>query len=266
MITGAAAWLALTGRADIRYSADHTSTLPMWHRWVPALVGIALVRLTPPHLPAAAPHGRPDRFETVTLVAAAVTFAVALRAVGGGEPAHTLLKIPLLLGVPLVVFAMTRRRAPGLPVAALAPGVWRHYGPAVPVAAWLAISYASPLAVPPDTTAARFDAFTLVATVLVVFLVNAVLEEVFYRRWLQTRLEATVGPWPAIVVSSLLWAAWHVGIQGTGDLAVDLASAAVNQGMQGLFLGFLWSRYRMMWPILTVHGAANAAPLLLGLL
>ncbi|MEU4392264.1 CPBP family glutamic-type intramembrane protease [Kribbella sp. NPDC023855] len=27
--------------------------------------------------------------------------------------------------------------------------------------------------------------------------------------------------------------------------------------MQGLFLGYLWSRYRRMWPLITVHGAVN---------
>jgi uncharacterized protein len=31
----------------------------------------------------------------------------------------------------------------------------------------------------------------------------------------------------------------------------------VNHGVQGLFLGYLWSKYRMMWPLLVVHGAIN---------
>jgi membrane protease YdiL (CAAX protease family) len=40
----------------------------------------------------------------------------------------------------------------------------------------------------------------------------------------------------------------------------------VGQGVQGLFLGYLWSRYRLMWPILTVHGAINAATIVIALL
>lgn len=56
-----------------------------------------------------------------------------------------------------------------------------------------------------------------------------------------------------------------IGIQGTGSLPVDLASTVVNQGVQGLFLGCLWSRYRLMWPILAVHGAMNLAPTVLAL-
>ncbi len=74
------------------------------------------------------------------------------------------------------------------------------------------------------------------------------------------------GAWPGIVLASLLWAVWHVGIQGTGFLAADLASVVVGQGVQGLFLGYLWSRYRLMWPILTVHGAINAATIVIALL
>ncbi|MFF3442414.1 CPBP family intramembrane glutamic endopeptidase [Streptosporangium sp. NPDC002721] len=101
---------------------------------------------------------------------------------------------------------------------------------------------------------------------IVVFAVNALLEEVFYRRWLQTRWEHLIGRRPAIVLASLVFAAWHIGIHGTGHLPTDLATVFVHQGVQGLFLGYLWSRYRLMWPILTVHGAINAGTVLLGML
>jgi hypothetical protein len=39
----------------------------------------------------------------------------------------------------------------------------------------------------------------------------------------------------------------------------------VNQGVLGLYLGYLWSRYRRMWPLITVHGAVNVLPVLLSL-
>ena len=42
---------------------------------------------------------------------------------------------------------------------------------------------------------------------------------------------------------------------GDGDVA--------NQGVLGVFLGYLWSGYRRTWPLLVVHGALNAAPLLI---
>ncbi|HEX6345570.1 CPBP family intramembrane glutamic endopeptidase [Umezawaea sp.] len=261
--------LTLTGTGEVRYSADHTDTIPFWHRWVPALVGIALVRLVPPRTSRRAvtePAGT-VRGEALVLAATAVLFAVGLWLAGGGEPAHTALKLPLLLAVPLVVFRVTRRRGGAAPIGVPdVTGAWRRWGPTVPVAAWLVLAHASPVAVPTRGAVGGDDALTLVLTVVIVFAVNSLLEEVFYRRWLQTRWEVLLGAWPGIVVASLLWAVWHVGIQGSGALPADLASAVVNQGVQGLFLGYLWSRYRTLWPILTVHGAMNVAPTLLALL
>ncbi|WP_220448837.1 CPBP family intramembrane glutamic endopeptidase [Nonomuraea mesophila] len=266
LIAGSALWLVLTGAADIRYSADHGDTVPMWHRWIPVLAGLALVRLVPPRTEPSGgvTGGRGVRVQAGVLLVAALVFAVALRWSGGGEPTHTVLKLALLSAVPAVLFRWSRRDPVTLVREPLT--AWRRYGPAAPVAAWLVLSYAGPLALPASDFAATVDPLTLVVTVVVVFVVNALLEEVFYRRWLQTRWEHLLGPWPAIVLSSLLWASWHIGIQGTGDLPRDLASAFVNQGVQGLFLGYLWSRYRLMWPLLVVHGAVNAAPILLGML
>ncbi|RNL85875.1 CPBP family intramembrane metalloprotease [Halostreptopolyspora alba] len=191
---------------------------------------------------------------------------MALRGLGGGEPAHTLLKLSLLLAVPLVLFWWRRGSGAAWTVGRQKPELRNRWAPAIPVAAWFALSYTGPFALPYSDAATTMDALTLVLTMTVVFLVNSLLEEVFYRRWLQTRWEAVLGAWPAIVLTSLLWAAWHVGIQGEGDLSLDLASAFVNQGVIGLFLGYLWSRYRRMWPILVVHGLINSATLLLGLL
>jgi hypothetical protein len=148
--------LLLTSNGEVRYSADHSDTVPFWHRWVPALVGIGLIRLMPVGAsPLAAPEPlvRPTktrRIEALVLLAAAVLFAVGLRLAGGGEPAHTLLKLPLLLGVPAVLFWVVRRLS-DVPVNGDRGGVtgpWRWWGPVVPVAAWFVLAYASPLAVP----------------------------------------------------------------------------------------------------------------------
>ncbi|MEV0352257.1 type II CAAX endopeptidase family protein [Nonomuraea sp. NPDC050680] len=268
LIAGAALWLALNGNADIHYSADHTDTVPMWHRWIPALTGLVLIRLLPPKTTSAgtAPARGGLHLQAILLLASAVLFAAGLWLSGGGEPAHTLLKLILLLAVPALLFWLLRRDSADRSQIHERPAAWCHYGPIAPVAAWLALTYTGPLAVPSSDYAARVDSVTLVLTIVVVFSVNSLLEEIFYRRWLQTRWEHIIGRWPAIVLTSLLWAAWHVGIQGMGHLPTDLSLAFVNQGVQGLFLGYLWSRYRLMWPILIVHGAMNAAPILLGML
>lgn len=262
-----AAWLAATGHTSVRYSADHAETVEMWQRWVPALAGIVVVRLVPYRgQPAAVgPSSAPAaRLETTVLVALAATFAVGLFLVGGGEPAHTAGKLALFVALPLVVLRTRRRRGTAWRAEVSGSSRWRLAGPVLAVLAWGLLAFASPLAVPGSDFASTVTPLELVATVVVVFVVNAVVEEVFYRRWLLSRAQAWLGPWPAIVLSSLLWSLWHVAIQGTGDLDVDLASAVVTHAPMGVFLGYLWSRYRMMWPLLVAHGALNAVGLFLG--
>ncbi|MRG27657.1 CPBP family intramembrane metalloprotease [Laceyella tengchongensis] len=85
----------------------------------------------------------------------------------------------------------------------------------------------------------------------------------FYRVWLQTRLEELLGSWPAIMLTSIPWSIWHIKIQHTGYLPADVVMAIANQGVTGLFLGYLWSRYRNMWVLIMVHGIINAPPQLL---
>ncbi|MFI7616581.1 lysostaphin resistance A-like protein [Nonomuraea terrae] len=255
LIAGSAVWLVLNDATGIRHSADHDGTIPMWERWIPVAAGLLVARLVPPRTPPETyePPERALGVQAGVLLTAGVLFAVTLRLVGGGEPAHTLLKLLLLLAVPLVLFRLTRAVRVGAPD----PATWRRYGPVAPVAVWLLLSHVGPAAVPPSSSWAGASPAYVLAGVVVVFAVNALLEEVFYRRWLQTRWERILGRWPAILLASPAFAAWHVGIMGTGDLTLDLASVFVNQGVQGLFLGYLWSNYRMMWPILVVHGAIN---------
>lgn len=250
LIVAAAVYLWASGQSDIRYTADHGGTVPMWHRWVPVLVGIVLIRLLPPKQETPVPHG--PAWEAWVLLGSAVAFAVL--AVLTEEPWLTAVKLAVLLLPPLVIFWRGGTRL---------PEVSAGWHPVVPVVAWFVLSYFGPFAVPRSHW--RDSVVVMVLTVVIVFLANALLEEVVYRRWLQTRWEHLLGRWPAIVLASLAWAVWHVGIQSRGDLVTDLASVAVNQGVLGLFLGYLWSRYRVMWPLLVVHGAVNAAPILLGL-
>ncbi|MGC4938273.1 CPBP family intramembrane glutamic endopeptidase [Kribbella sp. DT2] len=248
----AVAILVATGNTEVHYSADGGETRPMWFRWLPAAVGILLIRLTPPQLDRA-PGGRSDRRQAWILVGLALAFAVLLKLFGLFE----VWKVLLLLLAPLAVFRwLGGRPTERWPATA-------RWAPALPVAAWLLLTYVGPLA--QESARPDLAVLDLVMAMVAVFLINSVLEEVFYRRWLQTRWEQQLGPWPAIVIASLLWACWHVGIQGTGELGVDLAGAVVNQGVLGLFLGYLWSRYRRMWPLFTVHGAVNAMGILLSL-
>ncbi|WP_416332407.1 type II CAAX prenyl endopeptidase Rce1 family protein [Laceyella tengchongensis] len=65
------------------------------------------------------------------------------------------------------------------------------------------------------------------------------------------------------MLTSIPWSIWHIKIQHTGYLPADVVMAIANQGVTGLFLGYLWSRYRNMWVLIMVHGIINAPPQLL---
>lgn len=268
----AALTVAVIGEGQIRFTADSADTIPMWHPWLAAAVGIGLILVTPTTGPVrgrAAPDGR-VRVEALVLLALGLTFTVALTFLGPDEPNYTVLKLGLLLLGPLLLFAVCRRFGAvagwAAPAASPDPGEvavkQRPWWPLVPAVGWIVTHLALSLTDPETGFVA--DTLTVIAMVLVGFLLNAVVEEFFYRRWLQTRWERVLGGvWPAIIVSSLTWASWHIAIQGTGDWVMDIANVVANQGVTGLFLGLLWQRHRAMWPLLLVHGLMNANPLAL---
>ena len=268
----AALTVAFIGEGQIRFTADSADTIPMWHPWLAAAVGIGRILITPTAGPIRG-RARPAgwvRVEALVLLALALTFTVALTLLGPDEPNYKVLKLGLLLLGPLLLFTVCRRfgaatRRDG-PAASPDPGdvsgVRRPWWPLVPAVGWT-VTYLGLSLIHPGT-GFEADMLTVIAMVLMGFLLNAVLEEFFYRRWLQTRWERVLGGvWPAIIVSSLTWASWHIAIQGTGDWVVDLANVVANQGVTGLFLGLLWERHRAMWPLLLVHGLMNANPLAL---
>ncbi|MBP2478822.1 membrane protease YdiL (CAAX protease family) [Crossiella equi] len=259
VVFGCLLLLLLTGRTGVNYSADHDGTLPLWLLVVPALLGIALTRVFPPRLRWENPFGRHlerTRRESAWLVVLAVLFAVAM--VVQESPLVFLIAKPLLLVViPLVLFAVNRRG--GAPREKWQPlGTARLLAPVLPVAVFLALTYL--IGVYPDsTTIPPWD------VIVAVFLFNAVFEELFYRRWLQSRLEAVLGMWPAIVLAALLWAVWHVGIMSHHGLGLGILTVLAGHGIRGLFLGYLWARYRNFSALLLTHGVINAPFVLTGL-
>jgi membrane protease YdiL (CAAX protease family) len=264
VVIGSCLWLIATGRGVVRYSADHTGTVALWRLWLPAVAGLTLTRVVPPRLPPADLLGDADarqvRLEAVVCTLATLVYAVVLPL--GGRPPPDLwylgVRIALLIVVPLAVLRTDRRLIP-TPSAEARPGRWYWAGPAIPVAVWFTLDWIGPFG-PPSIPQGNegSDGLTLLVLVAMGFVINSLLEEIVYRFWLQTRLERVLGVWPGVVVTSLLWAAWHVAIQGTGDPAVDLAAAFARQGVLGLFLGALWARYRNPWAVIIVHGAINA--------
>ncbi|MGB3485131.1 MAG: CPBP family intramembrane glutamic endopeptidase [Mycobacterium sp.] len=263
----ALAVVTVGNHGQIRYTADSGDTIPLWQVLLPVAIGLGLMLLIPPGPPQATgartfPRLRTEAF---ALLAAGLAFTIALTLLGPEEPRYILLKLLLLLIAPLTLFAATRRRehTPSGTVDPAASTLTRaQWRPLLPAAGWI-LCYLILSATRPSQSLG-LDLPTLVAALAIGFLLNAVLEEVFYRRWLQTRWEHLLGGvWPAIILTSILWSSWHIAIQGGGNLGADLANVVANQGITGLFLGLLWARYRAMWPLLVIHGLMNANPLAL---
>lgn len=269
LVALAMAWLAVHGITGVRASADRSATEPVWWRWLPAVAAALVVAAVPWQRNPAGGLTSADgprtavRNEAAVLGAAAVIFTVALIAAAGSEGVHTGGKLLLLVLVPLVAFrwygsGLSRR--PPVPV----PGT--VLGAALAVVVWALVVVPANASTWAGAPAPTMPGAQLMMVLLGGFVLNAVVEEYFYRRWLQTRFELLLGRWPGIVLVTVLWSSWHAAIQGVGRLDLDLASVLVAHAATGVLLGPMWSRYRRMWPLLTVHGALNALPVLVAVI
>ncbi|WP_405165366.1 CPBP family intramembrane metalloprotease [Nocardia sp. NBC_01499] len=236
--------LIWTDHTELRISADNTDTLPLWMLGLTVFGGLAVAWLVPPKR---RDDGLPDDPRTTRqgwwLFALALTFVIAFALSPGGNGWFLGLKLPLLLAIPLLFRLASWREWYRVDTR----GRWLRPAPAILIFLALFTLFGH------GYTGSRPD----LITVLGVFILNAMLEEIFYRVWLQTRLEASVGRWPAILVTSLVFASWHAVIHGGNGFGVDLASAFVHIGGYGIFLGYLWSRYRNPWLLFLVHGVIN---------
>ncbi|WHT22315.1 CPBP family intramembrane metalloprotease [Crossiella sp. CA-258035] len=260
VIFGCLLLLLLTGHFRVHYTADHDDTLPLWLLIVPALLAIVVTRVVPPKVKWHNPFRiEPDRtrLEAGWLTGIALLYAVIMVLPGG--PIWFLSVKPLLLiVVPLSLFWYLRRhggkRERWLPMTPV-----RWVAPLAPAVVFLSLTYLVG-AYPESRIIPSWPVMVLV------FLFNAVIEEFFYRRWLQTRLEAVLGLWPGIVLAAVLWAVWHIGIQSHHGLGLGLLTVLAGHGVRGMFLGYLWARYRNFPVLLLVHGLINAPFLLTSLL
>ncbi|MET9343681.1 CPBP family intramembrane glutamic endopeptidase [Nonomuraea sp. NPDC003804] len=248
--------LILTGTTMIRQSADPGATgVSLWAALLPPLAAIVLAALVAPRTAVPRPLAglpRPRLVkETWLLLAAALAFPVAVALAGRGL-LYPVAKILLLLVVPLVGFRLIRGRGP---VARSIPAPVTWLAPLPAFAAWFLLAEVSPLS--PPLTQQLPDPVTLAVGSLITLLTASVLEEIFYRAWLQTRLEALYGTPPAVLATALLFAAMHVSHIDPAAVGVGVASIVAAQGMFGLMQGYLWARYRNIWVIILIHVIVN---------
>lgn len=256
------------GGSAVRTSADaEASPKPLIAIVVATLAGLLLTRLVPPQLPAIAPADAAHRPALTRQAVGLVGIALLLPAIVlTAEPGvwYGLVKLVLFFGGAWLLL----RRWPtdwrgGSTHRASMPARWRRLGPVPALLGWAYLLYYSPFAGTEDLSGYReFDRAFLLSAMLLTFLTASLAEEIFYRMLLQTRLEALLGRWPAIMATALLFAAMHVHRIGDGPLAEMIAIMVVWNGGFGLLTGYLWARYRNIWSIVVLHTAVNSLPLL----
>ncbi|BCC04755.1 MULTISPECIES: type II CAAX endopeptidase family protein [Bacillus cereus group] len=262
-------WLIWIGETNIRYSGDHKGTMPFWNKWIPVMVGILLVYFLPFHHKNYNPlqqfEPRHTMIQAIVLFLSGSVFTISLLTTKFEGMAlqfwFIIFKIILLLFIPfmLLLFYKSNPQKERLKsVKSIENHKWYRFTPLIVIIIWVYFNFFSTFSTP--FVSARMEPTVLILILLVGFLINSVLEEFFYRVWLQTRLELLLSTWPAILLTSLLWASWHIALHGSGHWDIDIATVIVNHGIVGLFLGYVWARYRKVWAIIIVHGLMNAHP------
>lgn len=224
---------------------------------LPVVVVIALTRLVPLTTPDVQPVVRDRRVlrrDIVVLLACAVAFPLVIGLASLNTSAwYYLVKVVLLIGLPLVVLLRSRGNLQ-------VPGPrqrWQWVPPIIIVVIWAFLDVAAPWA-PPLADYSGIDPVLLIIQSTLTLITASVAEEIFYRRWLQTRVEGLLGRWAGIAISTLAFAVMHLGgdRQQSGAF-VEVAAAVVIQGSFGLMLGYLWSRYRNIWICILIHALTN---------
>jgi uncharacterized protein len=237
--------------------------VPWWVVVLPPVVGIALCLAVPRRqtvMPAEIEDQRRFAASTTVLVVLAVAFPLLVGILDlGGSEWYVLAKLALFMVVPGVVVATVR----GVRIGRRS-GSWRWWAPVAVIVVWTLLSQVAPWN--PRHDLSGIDPATLLISATATAITAGVGEELFYRRWLQTRLEAGFGAATGIAVASLAFALMHLGSHGSGEPLVDVARVIVAQGSFGLFVGVLWWRYRNLVAIVAAHLIANGWQVVLHLL
>lgn len=109
----------------------------------------------------------------------------------------------------------------------------------------------------------------LIIGVILPLVIAGLPEELFFRGYLQTRMEKKWNRMTAIFFSSLLFSAWHLpsrfllsnGIEGqAGDFYGVLTGTGLPVFVVSIFFGLHWSRYRNIVLLILVHWSIDVFP------
>ncbi len=111
--------------------------------------------------------------------------------------------------------------------------------------------------------------------IILPFLMAGIPEEVVYRGMLQTRLEAAWGRIAGIVVSVVLFTAWHIptrfllstGVEGqAGNLGSVLIGTGAPVAIVGLIFAWAWDRWRNLPALIAIHAGVDTIPIICSML
>lgn len=258
VIIMSAIWLIIRTNGMIETSADYEELTSFFHIWVVVGIPALLLYLLPKHKTLSNPFFRSPikRLRSQTAILFMVGFLFLIAMILTPEESvfdyFYLYKLLFLFIIPFLIIKIVP--IPHMNQSYAKPVQWLY--PMLVAVLWIYMYFFSPLSL---TGSADYEMglLYLLLGAAVSFLLNSVLEELFYRVWLQTRLEVLLGTWPAICATAMLWALWHIAIQGGGSMDLAITNAIVYQGVIGLFLGFLWAKYRNMWILILIHGLMN---------
>lgn len=229
-------------------------SLPNWVIILPSAVGILLTLVLPWR--AAPMPVVPVRWSRLLLTTtgmlvllAAFSLAVGLVPLRGED--YILGKFVLLMLIPGLLLLFVRHAVK----IRTCTGLWRWWAPLLVIAVWFSLSQSAPWN--PRYDPGDVDPALIIIAAVATAITAGVGEELFFRRWLQTHLEAALGAWAGIGVTSILFGLMHLGSHGTGEVLVDIARVIAIQGSFGWFLGVLWWRYRNLTLIIAVHLISN---------
>lgn len=244
---------------------DAAPRQPLWEPLLGPAAGIVVVLLFTrkrPRLPAVPGESSALIGFTAMLLGLLAVYLFAPRLLPVTPEGQVLLKALLLMLVPGLVMWLRRWRSRAVRLHSPA-GAWRWWMPALAVVVYTVVSQLMPWVSPWDPGDVPLELVIIGATATAV--TAGVGEELFFRLWLQTRLETLLGAPAGIALASTFFGLMHLTSHGSGNLMLDVAQVVVVQGTFGLFLGILWWRFRNLWFTILAHLITNGWPVLVWL-
>ncbi|MFC4563147.1 CPBP family intramembrane glutamic endopeptidase [Nocardiopsis mangrovi] len=274
LLVASAVLLYATGHTVVPGSEDYRPG-PVWRVWVPVVAAMVAIRLVPWTTPSGPVderlrgkmRGRWPRLDLFVLAMCLLGFAAAdpvlesvLHVISTALTplSYFLAKAFFLFLVPVMLvggFGVLRYDSgPDLPRLSLRVSEGWRWGGLAAIAVYALVAV-SPWAVQPPMAGGTVpDRFTAVLVITISLLSSPILEEIFYRGMLQTRLEFVLGRWPGIVAASFAYSLFSlVGSGVPNGFPVALAMSVCVQGVAGVMFGYLWTRYRNMWLNIVLH-------------